>query len=80
MGTYVYGLLGLMCGKTMRRPRHTYLTNHTDQRENNISNINGLAFYHLIRWSLKNATEPLASTKRLVAKAALAPDAPAGCR
>jgi hypothetical protein len=24
-----------------------------DQRENNISNINGLAFYHLIRWSLE---------------------------
>src|SRR5262249_9887401 len=28
-GTYVHGLFGLMCGKTMRRSRHTYLSNHS---------------------------------------------------
>jgi hypothetical protein len=27
-GIYVHGLFGLMCGKTMSRSRHTYLSNH----------------------------------------------------
>jgi nucleoside-diphosphate-sugar epimerase len=28
MGKHVHDLLGLACGKTMHRTRHTYLTNH----------------------------------------------------
>src|SRR5205823_4667259 len=28
-GTHWHDLFGPMCGKTMRRSRHTYLTNHT---------------------------------------------------
>src|SRR5262249_49922833 len=35
-GTHAYALLGLICGKTMRRARHTYLTNHTIHKVNDI--------------------------------------------
>jgi len=30
----VHGLFGLMCGKTMSRSRHTYLSNHTPSSPN----------------------------------------------
>ena len=36
----------------------------SDQRENNISNINGLAFYHLIRWSLEQVIAAVRSICR----------------
>ena len=39
-GTHAYDLFGLMCGKTMRRPRHTYLTNHMKAFSSQLVTIN----------------------------------------